>query len=104
MRGHSTKVSTPNYTLPLPTPNTILHKTFPKTPPPNPLTTPPIQMLQEIITQLQQHLDTEIKEYNGISIKAQSGRITCDDGFSMSVQASKLHYCKPQETEAHTIA
>ena len=31
--------------------------------------------------------------------KALSNRITCDDGFSMSVQASKLHYCKPQENK-----
>ena len=48
---------------------------------------------------LQKHLNTEIKDYNGVPIKEQSNRIICDDGFTMSVQASEFYYCKPRENK-----
>ena len=28
-------------------------------------------------------------------------RVECNDGFSMSVQASEVHYCDPRETHAN---
>lgn len=33
----------------------------------------------------------------GISIQKIRERITCNDGFSMSVQASEYHYCEPRK-------
>ena len=52
--------------------------------------------------QLQAHLKTRIKTINYSSgfgefkYKEQAKVIKCTDGFSMSVQASKNHYCEPR--------
>ena len=56
--------------------------------------------------QLQAHLRTNIKtyEYDGgldtFSVKEIAERITCNDGFALSVQASKNHYCAPKTNDA----
>lgn len=48
------------------------------------------------IQKLQAHLDLPVRKYRGYEIKPQSAAVMCADGSTMSVQASKFHYCTPR--------
>lgn len=50
------------------------------------------------LAKLNKHLATEIKEYRkGAFHKETAEPVVCADGTTLSVQASKTHYCSPQE-------
>lgn len=38
-----------------------------------------------------------MKEITPGSMQGIRGKVTCRDGFSVSIQASKFHYCEPRE-------
>lgn len=42
----------------------------------------------------------EIKEIGGYEYLELAPRVQCVDGFNMSVQASRLHYCTPRDNDA----
>jgi hypothetical protein len=46
--------------------------------------------------QLQQHLAGTIEQMQGYTYKKVAPRITCQDGTTLSVQASENHYCTPR--------
>lgn len=46
---------------------------------------------------VEQYIAISFKEYQGFCFR---NRIVCNDGFCVSVQASKGHYCQPRETIA----
>ena len=37
------------------------------------------------------------KQFKGVTIQDIREKITCSDGFEMSVQASSFHYCQPRK-------
>lgn len=49
------------------------------------------------LAKLQQHLATPIDNIKGYEYKQQATCVQCADGTTMSVQASKFHYCTPRD-------
>jgi len=54
---------------------------------------------------LQKHLATEVNEWApGYFYKKQAVSVKCADGTTLSVQASKYHYCAPKEHHGPYVA
>ena len=52
------------------------------------------------IDRLQKHLANEsIKTFTGLYYKPPSDLVKCADGTTLSVQASKHHYCTPRDNK-----
>ena len=52
-------------------------------------------MINSIIEQIRKHISSTAPNKYGCRI---APRIVCADGFSVSVQGSETHYCRPRET------
>jgi hypothetical protein len=48
------------------------------------------------LERLQDHLSTAVRVISGYAYKYQAPTVVCADGSTMSVQASKFHYCTPR--------
>lgn len=49
------------------------------------------------LEKLNAHLTTEVTQYAGYSIKARAPHVHCEDGVTLSVQASTSHYSTPDD-------
>ena len=52
---------------------------------------------KDTIAELQRRLVTNVSESYGFGSKEIVPQITCKDGTTLSVQASKSHYCSPRD-------
>lgn len=53
---------------------------------------------------LQKHLNTDKFITGGYIYKKQAQRIKCADGFTVSIQASEMHYCDPRDNKGPYVS